>query len=225
MPVFTELTYIPTVWKRAWANSNYRYQLLFSVAMLILVGAHQFHFLPLWQLRQGLQLNDVVLGLVVPRDFSAAIFFLEYSTVLLVLFFTLPYPDVLVKGLQMFVLGTFIRTLTIYFIPLEPPREMIFLVDPMAETFLHGDTIKVTKDLFISGHTLALVTLSLMVQNKYVKIYACIATVAVAILIMWQHVHYSIDVVGATVVAIAVYKLVNWAHIQSKYGIELQDAQ
>lgn len=222
--MFTELTYIPTVWKKAWANSNYRYQLLFSVAMLILVGAHQFHFLPLWQMRQGLLLNDVVLGLFQPRDFSSLIFLLEYSTVLLVFVFTLPHPDMMVKGLQMFAICTFVRTITIYLVPLEPPITMVFLKDPMAEFFLHGDGVKVTKDLFISGHTIALVTLALMVRNKYIKVYACASALIVAVLIMWQHVHYSIDVVGAALVAIVTYKMVNYAHAQSKYGIHLQEA-
>jgi membrane-associated phospholipid phosphatase len=197
---------------------------MLSVAMLILVGAHQFHFLPMWQLRQGTQLNDVVIGLVEPRDFSSIIFFLEYSTVLLVFFTTLYYPEIMLRGLQMFVLGTMVRTITIYFVPLEPPHDMIFLRDPMAETFLHQGTLKVTKDLFISGHTLALVTLTLMTQGKWVRLYCVTATVLVAILIMWQHVHYSIDVLGATLTAIVVYFLVNWLHTQTKYGVELQDA-
>lgn len=124
----------------------------------------------------------------------------------------------------MFILVLFARTVTIYFVPLEPPHNMILLSDPVASFFLHSSQVFVTKDLFFSGHVSALTLLFLIVTNRYVKAYAFVAMIGVGIMIMWQHVHYSMDVMFAPIVSYGSYKLVSYLHRETKYGLELRDA-
>jgi hypothetical protein len=60
-----------------------------------------------------------------------------------------------------------------------------------------------------------------MAQNKYMKIYLFFASLFVGIMLVWQHVHYSYDVLFAPIVSYFIYKLViipNWGeHIIEKY--------
>ncbi|MCX6199174.1 MAG: phosphatase PAP2-related protein [Bacteroidetes bacterium] len=219
-----ELHRIPQAWSRAWDSKAFRNQFALSVLFFIGVSLHQFHFLRLWQLRPGIQVNDLILNFLPPHDFSMFIFFFEYSTMLMVFIFLLPLPERLIKGIQMFALILFARTATIYLFPLEPPRDMIFLNDPMATFFLHTKDIVVTKDLFFSGHVSALALLFLLTTDKWLKKYAAIAAVLVSSMIMCQHVHYSMDVLFGALVSYTAYKLVFYFHTQTKYGLELKDA-
>jgi membrane-associated phospholipid phosphatase len=57
-----------------------------------------------------------------------------------------------------------------------------------------------TKDLFFSGHTSNMLLLALCFERKTDKVFAFSATFLVGILVLFQHVHYSIDVVGAVAI-------------------------
>lgn len=220
--MFNELKHIPEAWNKALASRSFRNQFVITLLGLITAAAFNFHFLRVWQSRQGLQINDFILNLLPPRDFSAPIFLIEYCTILIVVIFTLPYPDRLVKGLQVVILIIFARTWCVYFLPLEPPKDMIVLRDPLADLLLHSKTVFVTKDLFFSGHISILAMLVLISINKYIKYLAIAATVAVGTMIIWQHVHYSIDILFAPFVAFVAYKIVLFAHKESRYGLNLQ---
>lgn len=222
--MFSELKNIPAAWSKAWVSKSFRNQLITSVLVFITVAIYNFHFLRLWQDRPGILINDLLLNHLSPIDFSWPIFFIEYTTVWLVFIFVLPYPDRLVKGIQAFSFVFLARTITIYLFPLEPPRDMIFLNDPLAGFFLHRPDSVVTKDLFFSGHISALATLYLVSINKNIKRWSFIATIIVAFMILCQHVHYSMDVFFAPIVSYICYKMVTYIHSQTKYGLELQDA-
>jgi hypothetical protein len=158
-----------------------------------------------------------------PHNFSIPIFFIEYCTLLLVFIFLLAHPDVLVKGFQMAAIILIVRTWTVYFFPLEPPRDMINLHDPFADFFLHTKNIFVSKDLFFSGHVSILALLTFVSVKKYIRAIAFTATIAVGTLLLWQHVHYTLDVLFAPVVSFTAYKLVLYGHRQSRFGLELQE--
>jgi hypothetical protein len=222
--MIAELKFIPEAWSKAWSSRSFRNQLVLSLLLLIGVGMHQFHFLRVWQARPGIQINDMILNLLPPFDFSIPIFFLEYSTLLLVFISLLSIPDRLVKGFQMFALALFARTVSVFLIPLEQPSDMIPLNDPMANLLLHTEEVFVSKDLFFSGHVLAITLLMLIAVNKYLKAYALVAAVVVGMLIMWQHVHYSMDVLFAPLVSYTSYKFVLYFHRETRYGLELAEA-
>ena len=222
--MFTELKYISEVWSKAWCSRSFRNQFALSLLLLIGVCIHQFHFLREWQARPGIEINDLILDQLPPHNFSLPIFILEYSTMMMVFIFLLGKPDQLVKGFQMFALVLFARTVTVYFFPLDPPKDMIPLNDPMANIFLHTHDVFVSNVLFFSGHVSAITLLMLLVGNRYLKAFAFIAAITVGVLIMWQHVHYSLDVICAPVISYMVYKFILYIHRETRYGIELADA-
>lgn len=56
-----------------------------------------------------------------------------------------------------------------------------------------------TKDLFFSGHTSNMLLLALCFERKNDKLLGFAATTLVAVMVLFQHVHYTIDVLGAIV--------------------------
>lgn len=186
-----------------------------------MVCLHDFHYLRIYQLRPGYQINDLILNLLPPHNFSAPIFILEYVTLLLVVIFLLPYPDRFVKGLQMAAIVLLARTMSVYCFALEPPKDMIVLYDPLASFFLHTKDIIVTKDLFFSGHISILALVCLVATNKYIKGWSIIATVLVAAMLLCQHVHYSLDVFCAPFVAFGSYKFVLFIHRETRLDAQL----
>lgn len=214
--MFSELKNIPKAWHKAISSRWFIHQLLISVILLVVAGAHNFHYLQVWEQREGVQLNDMILQQLPSIDFSLWIFLVEYSTLFLVFIFILPHPQRLVQGIQMFALVTFTRTICIYFVALEPPQGMIHLIDPCAEFFLHSNGVFVTKDLFFSGHIAAITLLMLVTTHKYVKIWALIATILVSIMLLTQHVHYTFDILFAPIVSFIGYKVVLFIHSQAQ---------
>jgi hypothetical protein len=222
--MFSEIKNIPEAWKRAWASLRFRNHFFLSLLVLIGSMAFQFHYLRLWESRLGVQVNDLVQNMLPPFDFSIPIFVLEYSTLLTVFIYTLAEPERLVKGFQMFSIILLARLMSIYLVPLEPPKDMIFLNDPLANWLLHDGNVIVTKDLFFSGHISALSLLTLLATQRWLKYYAAFATLVVSVLIVWQHVHYSMDVAFAPVVSYLTFRGIEWVHAQTKYGLQLQEA-
>jgi hypothetical protein len=96
-----------------------------------------------------------------------------------------------------FVIETVFRMTTIYLFPLNPPADLVILHDTFAELLIYGDTEPITKDLFFSGHTATMVMICLFVEGRRDKIASIIATFALAVLLLIQHVHYTVDVFGA----------------------------
>ena len=102
------------------------------------------------------------------------------------------------------------RALTIYLVPLEPPVNIIPLVDPVIESLFYGGQV-LLKDLFFSGHTANLILIGLIVEQKMIKNILLISGVMVGTMVLLQHVHYSIDVLAAPFFSFATYKISVWA--------------
>jgi len=161
---------------------------------------------------EGIQLNDFILNLFIPYDFSNWIFFVEYICVLLALVNIMKYPLDFVRAIQAYCLLLLFRMGVIYLIPLEPPVDMIYLKDPITSFCLETDDLKITRDLFFSGHVSTLYFLFLWEKNKFIKSLLLISTITVGVMLMWQRVHYSIDVIFAPVGAWLCYKAVPILH-------------
>lgn len=205
-------------WKAALSDNSFRAQFIVSAVLFIIVSKHNFHFLNLWEYtREGHRLHDPVLQLLTPYDFSDIIFFFTYSAIAFGMVSGFANPGRFIRGLQAYTIIVFLRTTSIYFFPLEVPAGMITLIDPVGNFCFQSPTA-ITKDLFFSGHTATLAFMFLIAQHRWLKVFCGIALAIVPILLMWQHVHYTIDIVFAPIVAITCIKVVDWVSHHYEYG-------
>lgn len=84
-----------------------------------------------------------------------------------------------------------------YLVKLDPPIGLIPLVDPVGKILGYGGQL-ITKDLFFSGHTASLLILFLAVKIRWLKIFFLVVLLTM-IMLLWQHVHYTVDILGAFV--------------------------
>lgn len=158
-------------------------------------------FLRLNERRSGVRLADPLLAVLPARDFSWPVFVLIYGTLLVTLAHLARQPRPLVVALQAYALMTMTRIAMMWSIPLEPPPGMIMLVDPWVRAF--GDDQGWAKDLFFSGHTSTTFLCALSMRTRSLRCLGYAASVSVAALVLWQHAHYTVDVMVAPFVAFA----------------------
>ena len=184
-------------WKEALSTSGYVTKLVTAIAVFV-AGALQFptYFRNI-QKRTGADLNDFILAYIPSIDVSTYIFAIIYGLLIYMLLRVLMKPQLFLLFAITFVIETVFRMTTIYLFPLNPPANLVILHDTFAEMLIYGDTEPITKDLFFSGHTSTMVMICLFVEGRRNKIISIIATFALAALLLIQHVHYSVDIIGA----------------------------
>jgi membrane-associated phospholipid phosphatase len=82
---------------------------------------------------------------------------------------------------------------------------LIGLVDPISN-FFYGEKF-VTRDLFFSGHTSTVFLIFLCLPGSRDKKIALAVTIIVGFLLLVQHVHYTLDVLGALLFAWIAYRI------------------
>jgi len=140
-----------------------------------------------------------------PVDLTWLTFGLIYLSLAAAVFMLRNNPGKLMFTVQLYVLMVAFRITAMYLLPLEPPAQIIVLADPVVELFGTGESL--TKDLFFSGHTASLFIFYLAADNKTYKTAFLSATILVALSVVLQHVHYTIDVLAAVLFTYAAYNL------------------
>jgi PAP2 superfamily C-terminal len=153
--------------------------------------------------KQGMYLNDIVLNLFTPVNWSVLIFTMIYISVLQTIYSVARHPDLILLGLATYFAVSLIRMVTMYLLTLEPPVDMIFLTDPLSTKFYPNGTF--AKDMFFSGHISTMMVLVLIEKNTWARRAKIGFTFAIGILLAWQHVHYTIDILVAPIVTIGVF--------------------
>ena len=195
-------------WQQALNQKSFRVHLFVSVvAAVFLISFIPYFFNTILLPKSGILLNDFVLNQLKPRDWSWIIFGFIYISVLLTVFGNYSKPFIILLGIESYIAINLVRMITLYFITLEPPQGIIPLTDPLITKIAYGDVVYL-KDLFFSGHVSTLFLLFLIEENKVKKIMLLTSTIVVAIFIVWQHVHYSVDVLFAPVFAWTIYSLI-----------------
>jgi hypothetical protein len=201
-------------WKETWDSSYKRRQLIISSAiMLVFVFILPFFFSYI-EKRPGILINDWVLAQIPAHNMSVLIFAIIWGMVLLILVRAIYNPSIYITYCWALILVTITRFLCILFIPLAPPAGLIPLSDPITSIFYGHAAI--TKDLFFSGHTSTLFLIFLCLERKRDKQIALFTTIAVAILLLVQHIHYSIDILAAPVIVYALYNVTRYALYKRK---------
>lgn len=193
-------------WKALWENKAYLTTWIFLLFLVLVTLKLVCVFLVYNEGRtSGPQLIDVVLNFLPVADVSTPLFAITWICILSTLPVALRTPK---KSMIVFIsilVMSIIRSLTLYFVPLQPPIDII----PLRDTFLEGsfyDNKVMVRDLFFSGHTANLALLFFLIEIKWFKMILGICTCIVAFLLLKQHVHYTIDVIAAPFFAYAAYR-------------------
>lgn len=198
-------TILEISWSAAWTSVTFRTRFLLGSVLFTTLLLCFPYFFAIIQKRQGVVLNDWLLYHLPSIDASAYIFTLIYITVIVGIFRAAQSPLLFLLFLWSCLLLSLSRIVTISLVPLDPPIGLVPLVDPILLPFYGRNDI--TKDLFYSGHTGSVFLIYLILQKKREKIFALIATIIVGMLLLFQHIHYVIDVVFAPVFVYFVYAI------------------
>lgn len=164
------------------------------------------YLLPIIQMRPGVGFTDPILEMITPRDVSASIFRILYTGLFSTAFFLFAYPRQLMVGMYIYLWLSILRICSIYLIPLEPPVGLIYLEDPLLAASVYKGNV-ITKDLFFSGHTATIVGCAFAMHHRKLKIILFGMSIVLSFLLLVQHIHYTIDIIGAWIFCFLVYKI------------------
>ncbi|HVU57744.1 MAG TPA: phosphatase PAP2-related protein [Puia sp.] len=198
MPI-TILAELREEWQDAWQSPWYRKRVIIGLVLVVVTLSLFPFFFTAIEKRTGTLLHDPFLAWLHPHNVSLAIFVFIWAISVLGILRAVQNPYMFVTFIWAYWLLSLLRMLTITVIPLDPPVGLIGLVDPISN-FFYGEKF-VTKDLFFSGHTSTVFLLFLCLPGRMDKKLALIATAVVGCLLLVQHVHYTLDVIGAILFA------------------------
>ena len=155
--------------------------------------------------RPGVVLADPVLRLFQPHDVTWLTFSIIYVGLFAGIFLLLRYPRSLLLAVQTYICMVIARIGAMYLIPLDPPAGAIPLQDPFVQILGTGQLL--TKDLFFSGHTSTLFLIGLSMPKKGLRVAYYVAAAAVAFCVLFQHDHYSVDVIAAPFFTYTAYRI------------------
>ncbi len=175
-----------------------------ALAATALSAAAFTRFLSWAQSRPGAVLDDALLRRLPANDCSTLLFIILYAAIVWTLLQILRDRERLITGLRAYCALLWLRLATILLVPLDPPSGIVPLRDPFVGALLRGKVV--TRDLFFSGHVATMVLMVFLVRGYREKRILTTATVAIAVLVLIQHVHYTIDVLAAPVFVWLAYR-------------------
>ena len=186
---------ITNSWRNAWQHNVYKMTMISGFLILCIISCFLNYFFQAIEVRQGIEIQDILLSRLPARDCSEVIFILIWSCIGLATFRFVNSPRLFLVFLWSYVLLCLTRIITITLVPLNAPAGLIPLRDPLSNYF-YGQVF-ITKDLFYSGHTATLFLIYLCLEKKNDRLFVLFSTGVVGLLLLIQHVHYSMDVLAA----------------------------
>ena len=194
----------------AWQKAIFqRYFLLFyasGISFALAIAHYSSIILAYIQSRQGVVLDDFLLKLIPTADFSNIVFYVLYFQIFWIIIRSFSTPQLNLQLMWGFCIFYTLRFITIFFVPLEPPVGIINLIDPFAKKVIY-DQVLINKDLFFSGHAGFAFFIFLLLPTKKEKLMGLVSFIIISVLILVQHVHYTIDVMVAPFFAYLSYYL------------------
>jgi len=183
-------------WQSAWSGKKFKYILFLGIISLVSVVVFTYFFFDYVQNRTGgVVMNDWVLKMIPAKDVSIPIVFFEASVIILFLIRCISNPTMFITFLIAYVFILISRNITIDITQLRVPTGSIDFKDPIAGVIYRSKLID--RDLFYSGHVSLLFLFYLCSSSKADKYYILFAMISVSILLLVQHIHYTVDVVCA----------------------------
>lgn len=194
-------------WKDALKSKSFNLYLGLNIIALVgFIIVLPWYFNHIIQPKPGIQLNDWLMNLLPPMDWSNLIFVIIFGAPALFFINNIKNPMAILLSLQCYVIVNYLRIASIYIFTLEAPNGLIPLSDPFLAKVAYGGNAVFVKDLFFSGHTSTLAIIYFIERKKSIKAILLISTIVVGLLLIWQHVHYSIDILGAWIITWLVSK-------------------
>lgn len=184
-------------WKAALEDRTFVLPFIGALAVFLIFPFKADDYFQWIQQREGIQWNDPLLNILPALNVSYPIFGIIYMSVIYLLYRLLHDPKRFLWFAWAFNLETGFRFLTIYLVALNPPAGLVDLHDPLAEIFIYGENMAITKDLFFSGHTATMVFVCFFLPTQREKRIAIILSLVLVALLLIQHVHYSVDIAAA----------------------------
>jgi hypothetical protein len=191
-------------WRELLKSSSARWAFTFCFLALLLI----IFYLPVFYKdilgpKPGILIHDVVLNAFVPVNWSIPTFAIIYISIVQTFFSIRRNPTEVLIALTAYLGISLLRMAAMYLITFEPPSDMILLVDPVTSRFYPDGGF--AKDLFFSGHVSTMTLMVLLEKNRVMRMIKIAGTLTVALFLLWQHVHYSLDILAAPFMASAVY--------------------
>ncbi len=193
-----EQSAVVRLWKNNWQSTDYRRKLISGLIIISFILISLPFFYQAIEQRNGIKFNDYLLQWLPAYDLSLFIFVTIWSMALLTFHRFRQDPQIFLTFLWGFILINLSRFVSIGLVPLNPPESLVAIHDPISNYF-YGPKF-ITKDLFFSGHTAAMFLMFLCLKKKSDKILALIATILIGIAVLFQHVHYTMDVFMAPLI-------------------------
>ena len=194
-------------WTAAWQDSRFRWQLILAIAVFAIFPWKADDYFQWIQQREGIVMQDIVLAYIPARNVSIPIFGIIYVSVVYLILRIVRQPKHFLWFAWAFNIETLFRFACIYWVALNPPTGLVDLHDPIAELFIYGENLAITKDLFFSGHTATMVFVCYFLPNKMERNIALLFTAVLVVLLLFQHLHYSLDILAAPVATWIAIKL------------------
>ena len=190
-------------WGQAWVEPWFKEKFLLGLSCFVTLLSVFPIFYQHIEKRNGFVNEDFILNILPAYDMSMPIFIITWFIAILMIVRSIQNPTIFITFLYGFIILNLARFVSISLIHFNPPPDLIPITDPISNIF-YGNSY-VTKDLFFSGHTATQFLCYLCLQKKINKFLALLATIIMGILVLIQHVHYTVDVVSAPIFAYICY--------------------
>jgi hypothetical protein len=208
-------------WQAAWKSPVFRRKFIAGTVSLLVLLATFPPFFQLIEQHRGPVLHDWLLEQLPPYDVSLAIFGVIWAMALLLLIRARRSPAVFMMFVYGYVIISISRMISINLVVLDPPIGLIPMVDPITNAF-YGK-VYITRDLFYSGHTSTIFLIFMCLRNRWDRLAGFIGSLIVGGLLLVQHVHYSIDVLGAFIFTYPLYRLGKWLALSGWNSVEQKE--
>lgn len=175
------------------------------------------------QRTEVVKLSDPVLKTFTAYDLDTYAFILMYISIITFFVFIASRPKLILLAFTSYCIVILSRIFMMWLTPLDIPEGAIYFHDPIVNIFGGGTTFM--KDLFFSGHTSLMVLLTLIVHyenrnvsvtygkdkikniDKFYQYFLMTGTILVALSVLLQKAHYTVDVIVAPFVAYTAYRI------------------
>lgn len=182
-----------TSWREALGSTAAKRRWIVTLLLVAFAGTAFSLFVQWVEGRPGAVLDDPILDHLPRADLTWFTFAMVYAVTVAALARAVRRPALLLRILQVYAGMLLVRIVAMYLLPLDPPADAIPLADPVAALLFASESAP-TRDLFFSGHTAtACVVLFTTSDRRWAAAFA-LATVVIAVAVLVQRVHYTVDV-------------------------------